>query len=266
LESVRDGTPTVNENAFYLMMARTADLPELVEEQFSRLDAVAYTNLLRNPDRYRYQPLRMTVRVYEVRRLTVADRQIAPNPYWSIDREMWLINAVAQADSPGREADQPIRIFAARPPRNLPDPSSTAGEVRKFAGGPAYTVAAVFFKFIRTPDRGAEQRDPRERNYPVLLAWQFEKPTVQPPDKPWEIPALLTVLGLAAIFGFIVLKKHIRRQKSQNVGWAHRYNPLKEPREDEDEFEMEDGPVDEELKSAAEAYRREHGLDEEESS
>ena len=80
LAAVRDGGKTVEGNGFYMMMAKIAAFPALAPAALSELDAPAVNNLTRDPDRYRYQPMRLNIRVFYVMKLSVEDKTISSNP------------------------------------------------------------------------------------------------------------------------------------------------------------------------------------------
>jgi len=64
LSNVSDGTPNSEEIGFYMMMGKVASLPKLEGDSIEGLEAPGYKNLMRNPARFRYQPLRMPIRIY----------------------------------------------------------------------------------------------------------------------------------------------------------------------------------------------------------
>ncbi|MCD4825268.1 MAG: hypothetical protein K8S55_11750 [Phycisphaerae bacterium] len=265
LLKINDSSESVEENGFYMMMQKVSAFPKLPAEELNLLDLVAVRKLMRFPDRYRYQPVRLNIRVYAVTELTVDNRMMSSSPYWPSDKPMYLIHGT-NADIKDK-ASEPVIIYSATPPPDLPAHAVKIDEYRteyrdyNNIKSPQYTIAAVFYKHKRELDKAKKQ----VREYPVLLAWQMERKKVALANKS-TADNLLKMIGalvaLGLIVAFLMVKRHIAKKKrSQRDMTFGDYVPLRDLEEDEEE-ELEDTAVDPDLTAAAAAYRKEHGMGE----
>ncbi len=255
LAGVRDGTASVEEAGFYMLMGKISKFPQFSQAESTQLDAPAYGNLLRQPGRYRYQPMRISVMIYQVEKLTVDDQKISATPYWPSDKPIWALYGLAD----GGDKDQPLIIYSTVEPPNLSEPSKVLHDGRsEYKNGLRYDVNSVFFKLLEKIDADGKQ----VRQYPAVLAWQLAG---LPSSKtsPMISPILGSIIMMGVVLGlavFIFLKKKI---KAAPKVWSERpisFTKTADMNENETE---EDNAVDPALAEAAKQYRQEHGLDEE---
>jgi hypothetical protein len=259
VQAVQDHTDTVDENPFYLMMDLIAELPSVPDDQLPQFDAPAWSNLLREPDRYRFRPVRLRMRVYTVYTMTTQNGKISRSPYWPDEKPIYAIygtNADAPAD---RQNDQPIVVYSPDRPPDIGPPSdrnASGGDLYK--AGPVYSLLGVFYKLIETGDdaSGGTAR----RTYPVVLAWQMDRQlseqTSTLADKILAGAIGLGVLGGVAVF--ILLKKRIRqtrRTPKEIIGDLHRRR-----NETDADTDEEDLTVDGDLIDTVNTWRKEKGL------
>jgi LPXTG-motif cell wall-anchored protein len=241
LGNVKDGTRTVEEAGFYLMMTKVADLPSLVGEEWQRLDGPAPENLIKRTDRYRYMPLRFQMRVYRIYALSVAKGTITGGPYWPPERPIYAIHGETAPPKGQPGVALPIVVFSGELPEDLPEPSLVDGSVTEYDQGPAYRVAGVFYKLIEELDTGVTDDDGRTlhnlRRYPVLLAWQWEPQRASLPQTGANqvlsgIVILSVLLGVAI---FILLKRRTKQYKKNAPITFGDYEPLRDLLASEDE-------------------------------
>ena len=260
LATVRDGGKTVEGNGFYMMMAKIAAFGTLNPAALSELDAPAAKNLTRDPDRYRYQPMRLNIRVFYVIKLSVEGKTISSNPYWPSEKPMWEIHATS-ADTPEPTA-APLIVYCAVPPPDLPQADEKRMDGRfAYKKSPRYMVAGIFYKYVERLDTGDDMTKQRRRRYPVILAWQMRKALPRPTKGPVnKVLAGVILLGLVlGIVIFIFLKKHIRRDKKQHDNQMFgNYRPLRETGTIPNDARDPDAQVDPDLVAAAEEYRKKH--------
>ncbi|NBB94354.1 MAG: hypothetical protein GVY16_01255 [Planctomycetes bacterium] len=270
LINVRDNTQSVDEPGFYLMLSKVAALPSLDKPQRLQLDSPAIPNLALSPDDYRHKPMRLLVRVHTVSELTTdarhSSRLMSASPYWPSDKAVWKIHAVGVEPQSGTGLPgQPIVIYSPIKPPDLPgdgpgkDGYVEYGEKK----APLYSILAVFYKAIKTTSRGSENESRRCMQYPVVLAWQWDKVAEVPSGQPSTYIAAgviaMGVLLAGAIFAF--LRKRAKRYK-QSGGMWQTYQPRREAEPDEPVDEDEPTEVDPDLAAAAREYRTAMGLDE----
>lgn len=258
LTSVRDGRKTPESTGWYLMLDRTARLPDVPRQAWDRVDAPAAENLLRSPDRYRYQPLRLNVLVYAVEELTIENGKITASPYWPADKPVWVLYCTA--DQPSADDPPSLLVYTTQPPNLLGEPNQTEPDGKKlYTSGQRIELLGVFFCLVRQPSRGDDQQGPTPTNYPVVLAWQLRRTSLLVGSS-WQDYSLAGILGAVIVLlvvGFVMAKKKIRRER--NTSDAGRlfgnYKPLRE----EEPVEPLEGPVDPDLVSAVEqSHSREH--------
>lgn len=256
VSSLNDGPDPLEQNAFYRMMRIVADIPPLSQSELRQLDAPAWANLLRDPNRYRGKPVRMKVRVYVVRKLTWGEG-LRANPYWPAEKPLYELHATTDG-SP----DEPLLLYSAVEPTKLGEASETLDDgTERYKSGPAYEIAGVYLQYYT----GKTQIDGAKRNYPVVSAWQIEPSkhdagsffgpfTMQEQLYTWG--AALVVL-IAAVGMFVFVQRRIRRPSAARQGVVFKkYKPLRDE-EPEDKSE-DDEYVDPDLSSAVEEYQRDH--------
>ena len=260
----KDGTRTVEEPGFYLLMSRVAGLPQLSEAEWSRLDSPAVANLTKFPNRYRYAPVRLTMRVYRIVKLTVEKGTITGGPYWPVDKPIYAIHGVnAEADAE-HQYNEPLVVYSPVLPPELPEKRVVDGDQTDFASGPTYRLAGVFYKVIETMDEGSPDGKRYWREYPVVLGWQWhrEKARLGETGANQVLSGIIVLGCVLAVALFVMFKRRAKAAKGpkgQGVSFGD-YTPLRDLEAERDGVEVEE-PVDDALVDAAKTYRDEHGLD-----
>jgi hypothetical protein len=263
LSTVSDGTPSSEESGFYMMMGKVALLPKLTDGSLKELEAPGYKNVMRTPNRFRYQPLAMQVRIYTVAKLTVKNRRIsAHGQYWPIQKPMWEIFCTTTGKTPDIEHNQPLILYSSVIPTGLLDKGKKVDDDKwNFTKGPSFVFAGVFYKVVKKNDRATNTA----RNYPVFLVWQVGIVSVA--AKHWSldvIPGVLIVLGLlTGGILFVKLRRRIKRKKNelQRGTIFKNYTPLRDSDDDIYDTKNDDKAIDPELTQAAREYRKDHGID-----
>ncbi len=244
LTGIRDGLSSPESTGLYFMLAKVADLPEISPDRWSRFDAPAPDNLLRNPDRYRYQPLRLTVLVYGVQKLSVENGLLTTSPYWPVDKPVYAVYCTADdEDAP------PLLLYAPQPPPGLGKPDEVTPDGQQiYLRGPRFRTLGVFFNIVRRQSRGSEDAPPQMTDYPFLLAWQFRRASLAE-GYSWRHFSFagLIAVGIALfVVGFIVLKRQLKKGKDREGGLFRNYKPLRDAEDDR----PGQGPVDPDLVDA----------------
>lgn len=255
LATVQDETDWVAENAFFLLMNKVARLDK--QAWPSNLDSPAPANLIDRPDRYRYEPIAMTVRIWRILQLSTANRRLKPNYYWPEGKALYEIQAT-RALPPGPDGTpvgKPIVIFSDHMPERLPKPTSAEKGRFQYASGPEYRIEGIFYKTIRRQG----EKDELIHSLPVILAFRAE-PTYRTfgHEKSGMLKAAMTVLlAFVLVAGYFFVKRHLlgKRKPTDRPRFGE-YAPLR----DSDEA---DEPIDPGLAAAAEEYRR-HRADKQE--
>ena len=259
--SVRDGTLTVEDSAFYFLMGRVATFPQLDEAEMDGLDKVAVKNLIRAPQRHRGQAVQLNVRIFEIETWSLKNQKITPNRYRPGNKPIYAIFCT-NADS-SNDSDEPLILLSETLPPDLPEGKYQRITDRMgYPHGPRYHVAGVFYKYLTLADTGTQTKRSQNRNYPVLLAWQMKSDKPALPER-WNrnpMVAIFVICFLGGVVAFVLLARSIRRKKKLSNAelFGGRYKPWRDL--DEEQREEEDGEIDPALKQAAEAYRQEMGL------
>jgi len=156
------------ETAWYMLLSRTADLPALDAQRLEQLPRPAYDHLLRHPELYAAQKMRLRIIPVSVTKLQPGSG-MGHSPWWQpADRAVWRIDCLhAAAEYPGNE---PLIVFSVVEPVALGKPDKVDEDGNElFLRARRFEAAAVFYKVYETADR-----EGRWRQYPLLLAWQIE--------------------------------------------------------------------------------------------
>jgi len=257
LGDVTDGSTQWRESAFYLLLRRVSQLPELAPEDLHSLDAPAYRSLLHEPQRHRARAMRRRVRVYRVLKMSPGrgHADLGYSPAWPKGRSVWQIYCTgAEVPDP---ADEPMVVFSTVEPTGLGRPDKvTTQEEQMFSRGPEVEIVCVFYKVIEDVEDGSGRR----RDYPLLLAWQMFPRTESlhraVPPGIWIVAA-----GIGAVaVGYFFLRRHVRRLRRPAASGAAGARATRRA-EAAPEGGEPDGSVDPLLKEAAQQYRQErrHG-------
>ncbi len=272
LKSVRDFDRQDLHKPLFILLRRAAALPRLDAEQLDTLDRPSYRNMLKRPERYRGEPIRMTVHVSAVYEYS-PDSQLRPpaTRWWPRDRTFWGLDCLK---SSGKKAwDEPVVIYT-----HL-DPTSILGKGKPADNCTLYDpwknkieLAGVFYKVYEAQERGDKKTDAKHRRmYPVIVAWQIDKArkAPSPPAADSRMYIILLIVAML-VFLFMYFKRVTRRQrqaggaKYQSIRDLSKIVPqpevVGEPLS-KDEQAGDAAEVDPDLKAAAEEYRKEKGLD-----
>ncbi|MFW6061870.1 MAG: hypothetical protein ACOC93_03585 [Planctomycetota bacterium] len=251
LGDVTDGVHQLDEDAFYLMFNKAAELAEgepLGAEAFERLEAPSYARLLRSPAAYRAQPIQFSFRAMAVKKLS--GNWLGQSRYWPQDRPVWQIAGFnARAEDP---TQQPVVVYS------IADPTPLLGEPDEVdqRGGKIYRVAprldvpALFYKLVKTTNR-----EGKTAVVPVVVAWEIvQARSPQSGGGQWlSLVILVLVLAMAAGYYFIRRRVQRLRQEPETLYQPHRNEEPEQAEWDQQEAEDE---VDPELRSIAEEYRK----------
>jgi hypothetical protein len=130
---------------------------------------------------------------------------------------------------------------------------------------PLYEVEAVFYKTIVTVSRGSENEAPQPMQYPVVLAWQWDRVAEVgafdgPPPSHYIIGALMLMGIIIGGALFFLLRKRTKKYRESGGMWQ-KYHALRDEQAAADSLEATPTDVDPDLAAAAQEYRKERGLD-----
>lgn len=263
MEAVRDRTDRLEEAAFYVMLGVAKRAPAMDAVEWEHLDTVSYANLLRDPNHYRARPLQMKVRAWRVGK-RIAGLTLTANEFFPKGTAAWQIDATCAGEA--RSEDKPLQIYSVADPTPLlgqPDEVKEEG-TRMYKQGPELRAAGLFYKVCRLP----EQEKGLLRDYPVLMAWQFEGGAAMAAAPAtgggMSLPKAIlyaAVVGLGMVFIFFRLRA--MRQKKQATQWVPPTRLEREARRREAERQGRNPdeiiPVDPGLAAAAKQYLQEKG-------
>ena len=251
LNAVRDGVHQWNETGLYVLLARVAELPALEPDGFAALDRPAYENLLRRPQRYRAQAMRLTFRVFRVQKMTADNGLLTHTPFWPKERPVWrMFGTFGQRLDP----DRPVAVFSvADPSALLGRPDETATDEMRYKRGRPVEAACVFYKVYT--DREADPPH-NTRKYPLALAWQLARPvpggSAAADPRVW-VPAVLILAGGMLYF---FLRRQAKRFGRRRAEYRARREEARAPEVAVPDEPEDDADVDPLLKAAAEDYHQ----------
>lgn len=223
LAKIRDGQTSLDETAFYLMLARTrrlADDQAAAKSEFPDLETPAIGNLSDYPSRYRAQKLRMMVRVYTCRKIVSGDPDLHPQPAWPKGKTLWRMHGYHASGASGKIED--VIVFSlVDPTAALGKPVSVNdyGEALYSRGGRELKLAGLFYKLLRAEAESSKSTSPLWRDYPVVLGYYLERAAKSADRTPPFLTAAIALLVVLA-FGFIMMKRHVRRLRGGAPGKA----------------------------------------------
>lgn len=251
------------ESGFYMMMAKVAEFPNLKADQRKELPQIPVPTLKREPKRNQFRPLRTTVRVYRIQKLTLANKQISPNPYWPSKMPLYRIDvASGLPDDPEQQNLQSMVLYSPIKPPKLPEPNKMQPDGSEEYLGPYFDICGVFYKLLELPSQGDANQPSQLRTYPVILTWQIEpahKFGRSDPSDWVKNGVIFLIIVLAAVIVLFLHKqnKKYRSKNEKDKPLFQNYAPLR----GEEDIEDEDlGPIDPDLTAAATDYRRKHNL------
>jgi len=254
---------------FYILMGKVADLPPLKDADYYDLDRPAYRSFMQEPNRWFGRPMRMTVLVFQVEKLTVDNGKLNASIFWRKEAPIWKLYCLnAKAETPGLE---PVTVYVPVDPTNIlgqPPHKSDHGRMGYEVPGRRAEIAGVFLRNYQDVNRGGVDGRPTVREFPAVLAWQIAPPTE------WEKKTnafseshfiLLLLAGFLILF-LLMRARMARNRREQPDTWESRHPMREADRMEEGDAEPpeeeEPGPVDPQLAAAAKQYRKEKGIDE----
>jgi hypothetical protein len=274
--SVRDGVMNCDEGAFYVLMDKVSQIPAMPAAEVMKIENPSYDNLLRKPDRYRYQPVRIKARLTAYETWSEDnDVYFQPAGYWPKSKPMYRLTmnlAGAKLDTP------PLIVYCEHLPENLPRPKRAKEDDRRWFYGhkvaPVFTIVGMFYKVT-----AEETQTKATMMVPNLLVWQFAPENPAKPavvinkgakDKAEGYASIQLAIGVLivavlVVLGFLMfLKKKVLPKYRREVGTFQGYSPMRdldqERRDRQTQREEEDQPVDSSLVAAAQSWRTDHGL------
>jgi hypothetical protein len=268
LAKIRDGQTSLDETAFYLMLARTrrlADDQAAAKSEFPDLETPAIGNLSDYPSRYRAQKLRMMVRVYTCRKIVSGDPNLHPQPAWGKGKILWRMHGYHASIASGKIED--VIIFSlVDPTAALGKPVSVNdyGEALYSRGGRELKLTGLFYKLLRAEAESSKPASPLWRDYPVVLGYYLERAAKSADRTPPFLTAAIALLVVLA-FGFIMMKRHVRRLRGGAPGRAEMpaYQATRDSNRQQSRTDYHDdkdgctGPVDPDLVDAVQKHTTE---------
>jgi hypothetical protein len=255
------------ESAFTMWLRRVARMPALGEEAFGALDRPSVRNLVRRPERYKGQAMRLRFQVVRVARLMPARGEgltFTATRQWTVrDGPVWQVDGY-YADAAGDRRREPVRLISVVDPAGCfgrPPETGERGEgIYPWPTGPVCEAAGVFYKLVASPEPG------KVPDFPVVMVWQLRR---------GDGAGLTTAVGtrlaglvaavVAMVAAFLYLRRRVRRARrpATPAAYAPRRDLTDQPPPDRAPGAQDADEVDPALKTAAEQYRKEKGLDDE---
>lgn len=230
LAAVRDKDQQLDETAFYMLLDKVAGIAQLADQLPGQLDRPGLSNLADHPERYRGWPIRLTLNVRRLAKLTAPEHFVKP-PHWPDDRAIWQMDCYGPAG--GAHKDTPLMVFSTIEPTALGEPKRIGKEGESYySPSREFQIDGFFYKLHEAPDQRGWLRP-----YPVVLAWSVSQPggsprpaRKAPAAKRYQV-LLLFVGGLLIIYLFA--RRHFRMQ--DRARQQYHYKPLREELADADE-------------------------------
>jgi hypothetical protein len=261
--AVRDRDTSLFHNAMYVLLDRARRLEPLTADELEALEEPIYAKMMRHPEQYRGQPIQLDIYVMTRHRL-VAGENMPIKPGVKKGDVIWQLGCFVAGKDMNVSRAMPMTIFSVVDPNKAlgtpieSDTGQTLGHYRRAR------VACLFYKVYKGTDREGKQR-----TYPAAVAWQFvDRGKVDVGWSPYQVFGMVVVglLGLALLYRMMRRYRNYTRKSGRDRA---KYIPLREEqgqkqsgddeqqsRDDEQEDEPVDGPVDPDLRSAAEEHIR----------
>lgn len=263
LSAVRDG-PHWRETAFYLMLARTAELtdPKAAAKEYASLESPAVGYLVDHPNRYRAQKIRATMWVRRSREMVSGSKEWDASPDWPSGKKVWYMAGLHVSED-GSKADDLVVFSVVDPTEILGQPSGMTTDKEHFysGSGRAVELAAVYYKTYRQEMLASSPTNRQFRDYPLVLAY-YLKPagnTGSSTSSTGGIVGTLFVVLLVLAALLFMVRRQVRRAKSAPIGdggtGTVKYTPLRNIEEDNLPIDEQDAePVDQALVDAVKAF------------
>jgi len=263
LSAVRDGQ-NWNETAFFIMLARTAELvdPEASAREYSSLESPAVGHLTDYPNRYRAQKIRVTMRVFKSRELVSGSKNWDARPDWPRGAKVWYM-AGWYVSEDSTKAEDLVVYSLVDPTKLLGKPSGTTTAGEQFYGdlGRSLELAGVYYKTFRQETISSKRGNRQFRDYPLVLAY-YLKPTGTaggPTSPTGGISGTIIVVILALAAFLFMVRRQTRRVRSAPTGTGGagtaKYTPLRNTEDDDLPPDQQNAePVDQALVDAVKAF------------
>lgn len=245
------------------LISHVSAMEDLAPEQINELESPSYAKLLAAQRVYRGQAIRLTFTPRLVTRHEPSESIPAREPFWILrgffheEKLMW---------------DQPIIVVTTFDPVEvLGEPSTIRPD-----GGALYespklyrvNVVGVLFKVADEPFgdmRTGEVTDTKRT--PVIVAWQTYRKRSASGGGSSQLPIAIAGIVLCILGLFYVGRRYLKQlrfNRSRETP-VERYRREKQARQEVDDAqEDEQPPVDGDLIQAAQEYRKEHSVDQQE--
>jgi hypothetical protein len=276
LSAVRDGAHW-REKAFYVMLARTAELvdPEASSKEFPALESPAIGSLLDYPNRYRAQKIRVTMRVHMTEEYVSGSRNWAPDRDWPRGKKLWHMTGFRLselgANSEKKTPAQEIVVFSLVDPAELlgkPKAVSDKGACTYGQYGKTIELAGIFYKTYKDEIVDSNSKRPAKRDFPVVIAYHLKasKVTSHETDGSTAMRNAVIVVVVAMMGLLYTVRKRAKQVKAAPIGSGAagnvKYTPLRNVEEDNlPNEERETQPVDQDLVNAVQAFESKRNTD-----
>jgi len=244
LAAINQRPDQFDETGLYVMLRRVAALPRLDPEKWAdELDMPSYKNL----NQFQGRPLHIKANLAQAYKVIPGHQsELSYSPFWPRGRAVWVLDCIVPLGNDYFR--QPLRVFSVVEPPSLPPPQKTEKDLALYIQpGPEIDVAGVFYKTYR-----GEDREGHRQQYPIIIAWQIERETLQGtglgPFNPLNL-----ALGLLAVLavGYLFLRSYLRNAAASRTS---KYKPLREEAQPQAAQDEEPQAVDPLLQAAAEEY------------
>ena len=270
--SIRDNKAIAYKSAFFLMMNKVSNLPELSEDDYNQLPEYKdFTDFVNEPARHRFQKLRTEIKIHKIFPLDMEKytKFSGRGKYWpDSKKQIYMIHASLRKKR--NEVPKSVIVYTTVFPPDLPEVKLTYDEKVGMKGwiyrGRRYLIAGIFYKTIRSKplDDPKDIYDgaPEYFSYPIILAWQMvAKNKIDVGGINAKEMLYGSIFAIAGIFViFFLLKRKFQKRRAHGPMWKD-YKPLRELDETNEEDEEENIEVDPELVDIVNQYRKERGLD-----
>mgnify|MGYP007007399956 FL=1 len=240
-----------------MFMSRLRVAPSLDSADWNQLDAPAAANLLRRPERYAGELMRITAHVLRVVEFA-PNKRFVPSAYWPASNgPLWRYDCQTSDGAP-------ITVFSHLAPINvLGEPSSRDEDGDgAYVNRPPVEFAGVFYK-VHDGTTG----DKTPCSFPVVLALQMrEAPGAAKTAAADKSSQTIMIVIIALAGGFLIFRRQIslkKREDAQAAEESYRRTRLAAFDRPVTQEADADAEVDPDLRTAVEDFRRrKEGVDE----
>ncbi|MFB3893131.1 MAG: hypothetical protein ACE15C_14030 [Phycisphaerae bacterium] len=260
LAAVRDHTRQLTDSGLYVLLRRAASLPQLDAGSLASLNQISGTSLMNSPEKYRGEPLHMTMRVYKMRPWTPGV-EFKFNDRWPKDKPIWWM-AGLEGTYKNKDAKRIVVL-------SLVDPKLALGEEDKpgesgeyiYNSGRQIDLAGIFYKTYSDQPASSQGTTAPMQDFPVIVAWQVERSGSIFGSTPWYWWVIFAGVSVLIVIGIVFfgnrLKASLRGGRGDRRFQSFRHKRVEEARQAAllaDEQKVEE--VDQALKEAAEQFKK----------